>query len=545
MSASTSKKCLRHFFDTQRVSCLLEQDALFVFTAEQGLWYNQKTHKRKAEAALGMFGFDERYAMFDMTAVDNQFILEYLPSASGDQVKVYLYGLMQCCHPQADMTLEQLARELEMTEDSVQAAYRYWERKGLVQRISDRPPCYRYVNVKQLMLSGAASPADPEYDLFSEAVQSLFEQDRKIHGKEMQLCYEWVEDMGLPQEVVLTLLAFMKETKGKSFTFKSAQKTAVELAEAGIATATDAEHYLQLEKDVLRGSRDVLKRMGQYRNPTVDEQNLYRKWLKEWGFKPDAILEACADTTGGKPSFKYLNGILNKYHEKDATSGAQLREIRQSGDSAVQPLKKLLAIFNIATLTINEDTLAQYARMQELYPDEVIQLAARECAGRGLDFEDTLKTLRSWKRQGLRDRAEIEESLRQVNRQNSFLEQLFALWGRRSRPTAADRKLLTRWTEEWRFGEEMIIATAAYAANAEKPMPYLDKLLEDFARRSIATPEQAAAERAEHQQKAAAPAARPVKTVREQQYTQREYVHTDDGLNQMMARWKEEQGDAQ
>ena len=28
-----------------------------------------------------MFGFDERYAMFDITPVENQFILDYLPDA--------------------------------------------------------------------------------------------------------------------------------------------------------------------------------------------------------------------------------------------------------------------------------------------------------------------------------------------------------------------------------------------------------------------------------------------------------------------------------
>ena len=33
-----------------------------------------------------MFGFDERYAMFDITPVENLFILEYLPEAKGDYV---------------------------------------------------------------------------------------------------------------------------------------------------------------------------------------------------------------------------------------------------------------------------------------------------------------------------------------------------------------------------------------------------------------------------------------------------------------------------
>lgn len=493
-----------------------------------------------------MFGFDERYAMFDVTAVDNQFILEYLPAASGDQVKVYLYGLMLCCHPQSDMTMDQLAKEVGMTEESVQAAYRYWERRGLVQRISDHPPVYRYVNVKQLTLSGVAQTSDPTYEAFSEAVYAVFDNARKLHGADIQLCYEWVEEMGLPQEVVIALLQHMKDVRGPKFSFKAAQKLATELAEKKIATAEDAVYYLQLEKNVLRGSKEVLQRLGQYREPTFDEQNLYRTWITDWGFTHEAVLEACADTTGGRPSFKYLNGILNKYRERSAAATAtELRQSRDSSRDAVQSLKKVMGIMNLPTLTINDVTKEKFAQMQELYTDDVILMAASECAGRGLDFDDVLKTLRSWKRQGLNDRNAILESLRQVNQQNGFLAQLFDLWGRRNRPAAGDRKLLGKWTGEWGFSEAMIAATAAYAANADKPMLYLDKLLEDFHQKNITTPEQIAAQRLEQQQRAAQTVQKPAKTVREQQYTQREYVHSDDALNQMMAQWKESQNHAE
>ena len=37
-----------------------------------------------------MFDFEEGFALFDMTPVDNQFIQEYLPAAKGDDVRVYL-----------------------------------------------------------------------------------------------------------------------------------------------------------------------------------------------------------------------------------------------------------------------------------------------------------------------------------------------------------------------------------------------------------------------------------------------------------------------
>ena len=59
---------------------------------------------------MGLFGFDAQFAMFDATPVANQFILEYMPTARGDYVKVYLYGLMQCYHPSSDMTLSAFPR---------------------------------------------------------------------------------------------------------------------------------------------------------------------------------------------------------------------------------------------------------------------------------------------------------------------------------------------------------------------------------------------------------------------------------------------------
>ena len=96
----------------------------------------------------------------------------------------------------------------------------------------------------------------------------------------------------------------------------------------------------------------------------------------------------------------------------------------------------------------------------------------------------------------------------------------------------------------------MIVATAAYAAKADKPMPYLDKLLEGFVEKHIDTPEAVAADHEQWKQQHAAPQAaapaptRPVKTVREQQYTQRDYEDSDELPAWMLERLKEMKDDA-
>ena len=56
-----------------------------------------------------MFKMDENAARFGVTAVENRFILDYLPAAKGDYIKVYLWGLMRSMWPEQDDSLDRMA----------------------------------------------------------------------------------------------------------------------------------------------------------------------------------------------------------------------------------------------------------------------------------------------------------------------------------------------------------------------------------------------------------------------------------------------------
>ena len=78
--------------------------------------------------------FDDSAALFDSTPVENMFITEYMLRAPGDFVKVYLYALMLCYHPTPRMSLSSMAKDLDMQEEDVDRAFKYWARDGLVRR---------------------------------------------------------------------------------------------------------------------------------------------------------------------------------------------------------------------------------------------------------------------------------------------------------------------------------------------------------------------------------------------------------------------------
>lgn len=107
---------------------------------------------------MAFCAFDDSAALFDSTPVENMFITEYMLRAPGDFVKVYLYALMLCYHPTPRMSLSSMARDLDMTEEDVERAFKYWARDGLVRQVGDNPVSFTLFNLKQLTLTRAENP---------------------------------------------------------------------------------------------------------------------------------------------------------------------------------------------------------------------------------------------------------------------------------------------------------------------------------------------------------------------------------------------------
>lgn len=484
---------------------------------------------------MGLFAFDDPFAMFDVTPVENQFILEYLPGARGDFVKVYLYGLQQCYHPRKDTGLPVMAQELNLSVEEILSAFRYWERKGLVRRVSDDPPAFQYANVKQRTLTQQALPSDRAYEQFGEALYALFGNNRRLHGKEIAMAYEWVEDMGIPAEVVLMMVQHMITRNGKNFSMKSAQKLAVGLADAKIATVEDAEAFFARDQQVYEGSRQVLRRMGKRREPSEDEMQLYALWITEYGFGPEAVLSACAETTAGEPNFKYLDGILRGIRDRHGSNlkgASDISRAKAKEQEEAAPLKELLRILHQPGLTVNDSTLAIYRDFRLMYPDEMIALAGRLCAPRRADLESVGNMLMKWKDLGLSTQAQVEDYIQQYNRHNAALVKLFQLWGHQRRPGDGDRKMMAAWMEMG-FPMEVLEYGASLAREASRPMTYLNRLLTSWHREGAMTLEKA---QQAHDATAAAGTRRKGKVVTEQQYDQRADEEDDS-----WAQWKLEQ----
>ncbi len=470
-----------------------------------------------------MFEMDQEARAFGVTAVENRFILDYLPAAKGDYVKVYLWGLFACACKGPDYTLEMMAGDLDMPVSDMEAALRYWERRALVSRISGDPPLYRFYSPIQRQITASSDlpmAADTEYVSFTECVYAAFGDRRKVNPAEIALAWEWVQDVGLSQEAVLMLLQHCMAQRGAHFSFKAAEKLAVSMKEAGVTGPEDAEHFLQHSQTVHDGAKKVLSRMGKRRAVTEDELALYEKWTGEWGFDLQAVLDACRETTGGDPSFKYLDGILNRLRNQgDARTGPALARKLDQEQAEKEKAREVFSHLGISPS--GPAAVRTYRAMLAQQPHEVLLLAADECFRRNKNkLDDMTALLDAWKNRGLTTEEAVREYLERYREANLALGELFDACGHGGRPTETDRKLYEKW-RGWGYGADLMRAAAEQARNAEgSKIGYLDKVLEAWHEAGITSVEQAQGRRKTR------PAAKP-KTVTAQQYGQRRYTEEE------------------
>ena len=480
------------------------------------------------------FAFDERYAMFDITPVENQFILEYMPGAKADYVKVYLYGLLCCYHPRKEMDVASMSRELGMTEDVILAAYRYWERRGIVRRVSDNPPEWQYVNIKQNNMGGEPD-TDREYIRFTRDLESSFEDIRDLHGSEIAMCYEWKEELGLSTEVIIMLLKFMARTRGKNFRIRDAEKTAVLLSEEKAYTVEDAEMVLGRDEAMLAGFRKVLRKLGMRFNPSDANMKLYRKWREEWHFTQEAIEDACDRTGTSTPSLGLVDAILERAYMNSGSSGELNREDLDAAEEKRKNLREVLREMG----QYGAPTPAQqklYDRMTEMYPNEIILLAARECAAKQKNFDSVMKLLESWQERGFTDEKQIRDHIEAFHGKEEFLKALRQKWaGKDTDIGQKTLQMLDKWEGGMGFSREMIALAADAAYEAKKPIAYMDKLLTGWNAQGVRTPEAAREEQKTRGEKPS-PGKPAAKNVAAQQYTQRDYDDEQaDAMRRMLS----------
>ena len=175
-----------------------------------------------------------------------------------------------------------------------------------------------------------------------------------------------------------------------------------------------------------------------------------------------------------------------------------------------------------------------YDRMTEMFPQEIILLAAGECAAKQKKFDSVLKLLESWQERGFTDEEQIRNHIEAFHQKEEVLKKLRQKWaGQDADIGQKTLQLLEKWEKSMRFSREMISLAADAAFEAKKPIAYMDRLLTDWSEKGIRTPEAA---KQEQKTAGAGELRKTGKTVSAQQYSQRDYEgEQEDAMRRMLS----------
>lgn len=295
----------------------------------------------------------------DVTMISNEFIDNYMVSANGEYVKIYLYILRLTLDSTRSWTLSTITDKLECTSKDVKRALRYWEKKGLLAceyteenelysvtflDPEDAAPSEEEIPVSKpraYLTPQAApvpAPAPVPYEkertevitLDPERVKKL---KRSKDAKMILMCAQGYLGHPLNQAEIDTLLYFYDELQFSADLLDylieyCAAKDARNIAyikkvgfawyDAGISTVQQAKD------ETLTRNRDYYTIMRAYglgnREPGTMELQYLKKWLETDHLPLDLVLEAANRTMMQihAPRFGYTDSILESWKQAQA-----------------------------------------------------------------------------------------------------------------------------------------------------------------------------------------------------------------------------------
>ncbi|HIS92340.1 MAG TPA: DnaD domain protein [Candidatus Alectryocaccomicrobium excrementavium] len=477
--------------------------------------------------------FAEETVLFGATAVENEFIMEYMLQAPGDFVRVYLYMLFQCQYPQRSSSPAEAARMLGISEDDFLRAMRYWERQGLWRRVADNPPQFQFVGCRQTAMDDVPRK---NRELHAR-LQSILGEEYVIQPRDFSMIADWQEVFGLPAEVVILLVEHeVRRTHEKKRSlnaiFKRMDKIAHDWAENGVVTVEKAKERIARDSAGYALARRVARQFSLHRDPTVDEAALADRWANEMKLTEEDVLAACAETVRARnPSFAYLDSILRRH-----AGGAGVQADIQDERKRVETLKSIYAELGVpgAPAPAQLKTFTDFLGMG--FQADTLVEAARRCARAGMrDFAAWEKYVNQCAQKGLFTLEALRESTRRIDELSAAAEKVMRTYGDDRRAGNADRA----WIEKWLAAMPMdvILLAAERSQGTQLPRKYMGKLLSSWQKKGIQTVEQAQKEEPVVRMDTAKPQAG--KAI--QDYAQREYRDEDFAVDAVMQMWMEEQ----
>lgn len=426
---------------------------------------------------MALCSYSSKLAMDGYTVIDNTFLNEFLPQATGEDVKVYLYGLNLCANPNTDDNcLDTMSKVLCLTEDEILKSFSYWQEMGLVQVVSANPLEIRFLPVRTR--SGSSKLRNKEkYTDFNSQIQAVI-SGRMITPTEYNEYYSLIETYHFEPEALVMIAKYCTVKKSNSIGYPYILAVARNYAEEGLKTTEAVEQkFIEYEQNSDEIKR-VLDALGLKREADIEERNLYLKWNNSFGFTNGTIVEV-AKTLKKRGGFAKLDMLLTKYSEQKLFTIDEISEFSTRQEQMFEIAKtvsKNLGLYYQNLENVVDTYISDWTNKG--YDSETLILISQYCFKQSLRSLDAMNTVvQKFYKLGLISSLSIEQYISSVLKLDEQIKLILDNVGLIRSVSSYDRDFYKTWTNNWGFSDEQILKVSDAAKGKSNPVSYLNKIL--------------------------------------------------------------------
>ncbi len=427
------------------------------------------------------------------TTVDNLFISSYMPYASGECVKVYLYGLLLCNDSlESRNTLEEFSKALNLPVQDIESAFLYWQEQGLVQILDTIPKQIKYLPVKNANIK-LSKLKDDKYSSFNLQAQEII-TERMIMPNEYYEYYVTMESLHIEQTAMLMIMKYCTDLKGGNVGYPYILTVAKNWAREGYTTAEKINEKLIDYEKTNEELALILKAMQIKRKLDPSERDLYAKW-QNMGFDTGTIIFVVKQQKKLKNSvnFAYLDVLLEKYYSMKLFTSLEIDEYekqKQQLFGLAKTICKNLGLYYANVEPVVETYIVNWKNLG--YDDITLETISNYC------FKSSIRTLeymniqiQKFYKLGIVSVDSLNEYLNQIIMQDDEIKQIIEKLGQTRNVNNFDRECYDNWKNNWQMPTELIYFATTYANGKPQPMKYMNKILSTWHTKNITNIEDA------------------------------------------------------
>ena len=291
---------------------------------------------------------NDKSLLFSTTELPDVFFTEYLSSASGDYIKVYLY-LRFLSNYNKEVKIADMSKAISLPFKTIQDALEYWESLSVITK---KPKGYIVNNLQEIELNKlyspklSISPEDLEKNSKNQYRAKAVENINSLYFQGMMSpsWYSnidmWFKKYGFNEEVMLALFdyCFNKSALHRNYV----QTVADAWGKSNIKTFTDLEIYFEKIDKVNKAKKNIAKKLGYHKDLSQFESAYVEKWTVDYGYDMNIIDLALKKTTSKiNPTFDYFDKLISSWHDRNLKTVPDIQNFMQEMKAQTKTVKDL------------------------------------------------------------------------------------------------------------------------------------------------------------------------------------------------------------